>query len=351
MRHAVILAGGGGTRLWPMSTRVRPKQFLELGTERSLLAATAARCHQLAGDQLWIVTTAEQTGQVEQALPDLRSGHVIAEPAARGTGPAIGLATAVIAGKDDDAVLGFLPADHHISDEAAFVAACDRAYECAREKNAIVTVGVVPTGPETGYGYLLTSGDDGPRAVTQFVEKPDQARAETYIQSGALWNAGMFFAPAGVLLREFETHMPETGKVLAAIRETARTQGRLAAFEQANSSYPNLQALSFDYGVMEHCKGVWTVPGDFGWSDIGSWASIPSFHSADDNSNVELGEVVSIDCSGTVAISDGGLIAALGVKDLVIVKSGSSVLVTKKEHAERVRELVAELEGNLDRYR
>ena len=351
MRHAVILAGGGGTRLWPMSRRARPKQFLELGTERSLLAATADRCGQLAGDRLWIVSTAEQANLVKDALPTLRSGHVIAEPAARGTGPAIGLATAVIAGEDEDALLGFLPADHHIADEKAFVAACDRAYQCASERNAIATVGIVPTGPETGYGYLLATGDEVPRPVSKFVEKPDSERARGYIADGALWNAGMFFAPAKVILAEIEAHMPETGRVLATIRDTARKEGRLAAFELANECYPNLPSVSFDYGVMEHSAEVWTVPGDFGWSDIGSWAALGSIHDPDADGNVELGEVVSVDSRNTVTISDGGLVATLGVDDLIIVKSGNSVLVTKREHAERVRELVAKLEADLDRYR
>jgi mannose-1-phosphate guanylyltransferase len=351
MTHLVILAGGSGTRVWPASRRSRPKQLLPLGAsgDESLLAATVRRLLPLVpAERVWIVTAADQASAVRADVPALPSEHVIAEPAARNTAAAIGLAVVHVQNADPEAVIGVLPADHHIGDEGGYRDAVGRALAAALRHDAIVTVGIRPTKPETGFGYLEL-GDEvepGVSRVARFVEKPDRARAESYLASGRhLWNGGMFFFQARRLLDAIRRHMPQTGAALAEIASALSSGGGAAAAGAAAKHYVGVPSISIDYGVMEKESGVLTVPGDFGWNDVGSWAALADYRSTDDAGNVAAGELVAHQAKGNIVYADAGtLVGLLGVEDLVVVRSGNAVLVARKDRAQDVREIVRLLE-------
>ena len=352
MRHAVVLAGGGGTRLWPASRRARPKQLLALGGRagESLLAATTRRlCPLVGGERVWVVTAAAQVPAARSAvLPDVPTRNVIGEPAARNTAAAIGLAAVVLFHQDPDAVLGVIPADQHVADEAAFRDTVARAFALAEARSAIVTIGLKPTRPETGYGWLELGEDieGGGHRVRRFVEKPDRAAAEAYLAGGRhLWNGGMFFLRAARVLDELERHLPATHAALAEIAQALRAGGPAAAGQAASRVYPAVPSVSIDYAVMEKTEEILTLPGDFGWSDIGSWTALADVRPADAAGNVTQGLVVAHDARGNVAVCDEGtLVALLGVDDLVVVQAGNSVLVCPKDRAQGVRDIVRLLE-------
>jgi mannose-1-phosphate guanylyltransferase len=325
--YAVILAGGGGTRLWPSSRRKRPKQFLPLAPGgRSLLAATVDRVA-VPLDHVLVVTAAPQVAEVRAALPALPAKNVIAEPVARNTAPAIALAAhELIRREAGDAVMAVLPSDHVVTDEAAFREVLEQA--CATAAQHLVTCGIRPSRPETGYGYLeLGDATEGPaREVRRFVEKPDRVTAAQYISSGRhLWNSGMFFFRADRIWRETQKHLPEAAK----------------AIESGN--YAAAPSISIDYGIMEKASGIWAVSGDFGWNDVGSWTALADIFPAQDG-NVRLGgPQVAIEAKGNVIVGDA-LVALVGVDDLVVVTTGDAVLVMPKERAQDVRAVVQELE-------
>ena len=355
MRYAVILAGGSGHRLWPASRESLPKQFLALGSDpnESLLQASLRR---LPEQTAVVVAAAEQMGVVRRHLPDLPADAFIAEPVARNTAAAIGLAAVHLRHRDRDAVIGILPSDHHVTDEAGFAATVARAFAVAESHDVIATIGIVPTRPSTGFGYLHLGpphpADDSVATVQSFVEKPDLATAEGYLSSGDyLWNGGMFFLRAERALTEMAAHMPETHAVLMAIAD-ALPQGDNAAAAVAAELYPTLSPVSIDYGIMEQADDVVTLPGDFGWHDVGSWAALADFRARDAAGNVTLGDVVTDDAKNNVIIADSGMvIAAVGVDDLVIVQSGNGILVVPRHRAEEVRAATAALaDAGLDIY-
>jgi len=267
MRHAVILAGGGGTRLWPASRRALPKQFLTLGTgPLSLLTSTANRLASVCEDRLYVVTAADQVEQVQAALPELSRSKIIAEPSARNTAAALGLSAVHLLHRDPDAIMAAIPSDQHIGDEEEFRRVLSLAFATAETEDAIVTVGIVPIRPETGYGYLKLGAkhNDQVSEVAEFVEKPDSETAQRYLESGEyLWNGGMFITKAARLLSEIERLMPETYKGLKTIAD-AMSEGR--GDEVCARVYPELPSISIDYGVMEKTSPVLTIAGDFQWN-------------------------------------------------------------------------------------
>lgn len=339
---ALILAGGGGTRLWPASRRSRPKQLLALGGAESLIAATFGRVSRVLGrEQTLVVTAADQAAAIRCALPELPADNLVAEPAARNTGPAVGLGALAAAHRaGDDVRLAVIPSDAFIADEAEFGRVLTIALEHAAE--AMVTVGIKPTRPETGYGYLQRGAlvRDGVYDVARFVEKPDAATAERYLAAGDfLWNSGMFFFTARRLFDEAAVHMPELAAILAEIRTSADPVAT------ANARYPATPKISIDYGIMEKASGIRVVPGDFGWNDVGSWSALADIRPKDGAGNVAIGDVVMSDVAGSVVVAEPGapLVGVVGVDGLVVVATKDAVLVVPKARAQEVRAVVEAL--------
>jgi len=344
VRHAIILAGGSGTRLWPASRRARPKQFLALGGDEPLVAAAVNVGRAIAGDRVTIVTAQSQVEATRAAVPGI---DLIAEPVGRNTAAAIGLAAAILELRDPGAVLAVLPADQHVTDRPGLARVLDTALGAAEQTDAIATVGIAPTRPETGFGYLELAGPSTPGVVApvvRFVEKPDRATAERYVASGRyLWNAGIFCATAKRLLAELDAQLPATA---AAVRAIARDPA------SAKQHYEALPSISIDHGVMEKAARVVTVPASVGWDDVGSWAALPAVRGVDAAGNTVAGTTLVIDGTNNIVLSDDAtLIATVGVSDLIVVKSGDAILVIHKDQAQDVRKVIDALSArNLARY-
>ena len=356
MDWIVVMAGGGGTRLWPLSRRRRPKQFLHLlPGGQTLLGATVGRTLPLCPiERTVVVTAASQVDQVRAALPSLPPENVVVEPEGRNTAPCIGLACVELLRRDPDAVLGVLPSDQHIADGEAYLAALQQAFAAAQHQ--VVTIGIRPERPETGFGYIEAapassepasrspSTPTAPRAVVRFVEKPDRPTAERYLASGDyLWNAGMFFFPARRMLSAIRQHVPSLGDLLDAIAADAARTTEL---------YPLAPKISIDYAVMEKLPvtapgdggGLVMIAGAFGWNDVGSWDAVPAVRPLDDAGNAVVGEAVTVDAGGNVLVSSGPLVSVVGVSDLVVVATADAVLVLPRERAQDVRAIVDALE-------
>ncbi|MFN0064134.1 MAG: mannose-1-phosphate guanylyltransferase [Myxococcaceae bacterium] len=342
--HPVIMAGGSGTRFWPLSRKALPKQFLALGTERPLIVETQARVSSLAKtEHTWVVCGEVHAKTVRKLLPKLPKGNVLVEPVARNTAPAIGLAAIHILKKDRNGILLVLPSDHHVRDVPAFATAMTEAQQLAL-RGWLVTVGIRPTRPDTGFGYLALGEpiDGNARTVKAFVEKPDLPTAEQYVASGRFaWNGGIFAFRADRILEEFQTHMPT---LHAALMKMAGALGKRNERSVVRREFPNLPAVSIDYGVMEKAQRIAVVPGDFGWSDVGSFAALPEVQAADARGNVVTGRgAVLVDCDGCIVVAKDRPLALVGMKDIVAVDSGDAVLVLPKKDSQRVRDVVAAL--------
>lgn len=345
--YGVIMAGGSGTRFWPLSRTLRPKQLLPLsGGQGSLLRETRRRIASLIPAERTLVVTSEALAAETRAeLPELPPENILAEPIGRNTAPCVGWAASVVARRSPEAVLAVLPADHAIADERAFTSVLARAIAAAREGD-MVTVGIKPTRPETGYGYVELGEELAPSVHRgrRFVEKPDELRARQFLAAGRyLWNSGMFFFRADVLLDSIRQHLPGLGDALRAFDEAA---GAGRELEAVRTSYASLPDVSIDHGVMEKAARVAVVPGDFGWSDVGSWTSAWELAPHDADDNALFGHVVAVDTRGSYVRAHGAkTIAVVGLEDVVVVDTEDALLVLPRSRAQDVRAVVQALKS------
>jgi mannose-1-phosphate guanylyltransferase len=338
---AVIMAGGMGQRFWPLSTSERPKQFLDLERSgRTLLQATFDRLLPITGRaaRIYVATAARYVSLVREQLPELPGSNLLIEPVARDSGPAIALAMMALHDRHPEAIAGVFSSDHRIADVAGFQAAVRNTAAMVQRHDGLVTIGITPTHPATGYGYIEVSApvEHGFR-VRSFVEKPTLERAKAYIADGHyLWNAGIFVWRPRTVLAELERHAPQ---VLVPLREAVR--GRTLA-----ETFPLLPKISIDYALLEHSDRVFTVPGNFGWDDIGDWIALERLVAKDDDDplNTVVGRHVGHRAAGNIVFTEdpNDVIVTVGVEDLVIVKRGNTVLLVRKD---RIGEIKHVLDG------
>jgi len=341
----VIMAGGSGTRFWPLSRKAAPKQMLPLVEGRSLLRATYERLAPLVGpDRILVVTGAGLAAAVRAELPELPAAHVIGEPVGRNTAPCAVLGAGLAARLDPAAPFALLPADHLIPDAEDFRAQLAAAFARAAAREAVVTLGIRPDRPETGYGYLETAADEdaaGFRRGLAFVEKPDAATAAQYIRSGRFfWNSGIFVWNPDRFRAARDAHLAHVARLLEPAVEAFGTSDFDAALEAAYGPCP---ADSIDYAVMEKLPEFEVLPAAFRWSDLGSWDAWGDLAPALAGGNRGQADLIAVDASGNVVQAPGKLVALIGVDDLVVVDAGDALLVCRKTDAQKVKNIVTRL--------
>jgi mannose-1-phosphate guanylyltransferase len=345
--HAVILAGGAGTRFWPLSRASFPKPLLRVSGAETLLGATLARARHFAPHEaVWLVCGSDHAARMRR-LGGLAPQRVLVEPRMRNTAAAVAIAAHRIAAKDPEAVLAVLPADHHVPDARAFSRAIHAAARAAAEEGALVTLGVRPTRPETGYGYIGIGPPAGRRhpglhRVARFVEKPERRRAERYLRTGRyLWNAGVFVWSARRILEEIEVCAPEVFRPLAPVARAAGAPRR--EFDRAvRAAYRRVPELPVDKAVLERSRSVWCLPVDFHWSDVGSWHSLAEELGVGGSvSRVMEGEALLCDAGGNLVRAHERLVVLLGVEGLAVIDAGDALLVTSLARSAEVRQVVS----------
>ncbi|MGD8439165.1 MAG: sugar phosphate nucleotidyltransferase [Holophagae bacterium] len=345
MLHAVIMAGGSGTRFWPASRTTRPKQLLALASDDPLLRVTFDRIVPLVpAERVWVVTTADTADATRSLLDELDPGHVLAEPAGRDTAACVAYAARVLMHHDPDAHCLIFPADHVIPDGARFRSAMAAGATFVEHHGGLLTFGIEPTRPETGFGYLEVGArvdrvdEWAVHRLDRFVEKPDRVTAEDSLaRGGFLWNSGMFAWRATDLLAEVRRQLPV---LFDGIAEIGARLGTAEHAEALDAVYPRLPRTSVDFGIMESARDRFTIPVDFEWSDVGSWPALAEVLTTDDRRNVARGRTIRIDTDDSVLIGDGVVVAAVGVHDLVVVATPDAVLVVPRTEAQRVKEVV-----------
>lgn len=347
MRHAVIMAGGSGTRLWPLSRRSKPKQLLRIFGGQSLLRKSFERLNRLLPpEQIYVITARDYLPAVAAELPELPAENLIGEPCPRDTANAVGLAAHLLELRDPDGTMGIFTADQIITPVDAFRDTLQKAFETAeRHADALITFGVPPASPHTGYGYvhrgrLLSSGV---YEVRQFKEKPDRATAETYVASGEYyWNSGMFVWRIGTILEQIRKHQPAMAE--GQQRVAARFARNLASPE-AVEQFGKLPKISVDFAIMEKADRVLVVELPCEWLDVGSWTSLAEILQADEAGNTHAApRVATLSASNNILVSESDhLIAAIGVSDLIVVHSDDATLICRREDAQRIKELLENL--------
>ena len=352
---AVLLAGGRGTRFWPRSRTRTPKQLLNIVGQKTMLRETVDRLSPLvASRNIWIVTNVEQSAAVRRELREVPAANILAEPVGRNTAAAIGLAAAHLVRKHGDALMAVLPSDSYIADAPRYRSIVRAALEIARTPGNMAVLGIPPTRPETGYGYIERAAVSArPRgiaayAVRRFTEKPELAVARRYAASGKyLWNAGMFFWRASTLLENLKEFLPKTHRALLDLAATIGTPRYPAALRRI---YPRLENISIDYAVMEPATRqsgaprVFVVPAKVGWSDIGSWSAVYELLAAKSGANVSPGPFTALDAEGNYFWSPKKFVAAIGVRDLVVVETPDALLICARDRSQDVAKIVKALE-------
>jgi mannose-1-phosphate guanylyltransferase len=354
--YPVILAGGRGTRFWPLSRKKRAKQLLALDGKQSMIQQTVARLLRLAPvKQFWVITNEDLRPAILKQLPKLPKAQVLAEPAGRNTAPAIGLAAFLLLRENSDAVIGLFPSDHVIADEERFRETLEQGIQIAASGENIVVIGIQPTRPETGYGYIEVGSapEGGSLRVRRFTEKPDAANAADFVAAGNyFWNSGMFLWSARTLTNALHEHLPKAARLLEQIAAAYGTRKFAATFRKL---YPQCENISVDYAILEprsakgeHAGNIFCLPADFGWNDLGSWTALHEHHNA--KSKPPEGNLISsvgtcvLNAKGNYIHAPGKFVAVVGVSDLVVVETDDALLITTRQHAQDVGKVVKYLD-------
>jgi len=356
--YCVIMAGGVGSRFWPMSRSAYPKQFLDfLGTGRTLLQQTYDRFLSICpAENILIVTNDRYAGLVKEQLPDIQDAQVLLEPSRRNTAPCVAYASHVIAARNKDAFMIVAPSDHLVLKEDAFQRTIELALQQAGSTDCLVTLGMMPNRPDTGYGYIQFEENDGSlhpkvKKVKTFTEKPDHDNAVRFLESGDfLWNAGIFIWSVASIRKALAAHLPEMEATFNAGAELYGTPGEE---EFIKGCYSDCQNVSIDYGIMEKAKNVYTVVSEFGWSDLGTWGSLYTHLPKDKDENAYIGHEVKLyDCARNVIhANDGRLLVLQGLEDFIVVSTKDALLVCRKQDEQQIKQYVNDLTAESgDRY-
>ena len=345
-KTALIMAGGRGERFWPRSRQNMPKQFLSLTDDgKTMIQLTVERILPLVNmEDIFIVTNRSYKDLVREQLPDLPDENILCEPVGKNTAPCIGLGAVHIAKKYGDAVMMVLPSDHLIKYTSLFLNTLSDACEVAEQGGNLVTLGIAPDCPETGYGYIKFQPEQTlgrAFAVEKFVEKPDLETAKAYLASEQyLWNSGMFIWKTSTILKNLQTYLPETYRGLYKIGEAI---GKPMEEQVLEREFQAFEAESIDYGVMEKAKNIYILSGAFGWDDVGSWLAVGRIKRSNELGNVVEGNVVTVDTRDTIIQGGGKLIAAVGLEDMIVVDSEDALLICEKDHAGDIKKVLENL--------
>jgi len=356
--YPVILAGGRGTRFWPRSRRTAAKQVLALEGKKTMIQQTVARLLPLApASRFWVITNTDLRTEIRRQLPKISARQIIAEPVARNTAPAIGLAAYILLRSDPTAVIGMFPADHVIADQKAFRRAVEGAAAIAAAGENMVVMGIKPTRPETGYGYIETAERrlDGFHRVKRFTEKPNAEKAQEFLDAGNYyWNSGMFVWSARTLVNALREHFSESAPHLEKIAAAFGTRSFQKVFAR---EYGKCENISVDYAVLEprsakgeHHSNLFSIPADFGWSDLGSWAALYEHHALTKGAASSDGNVIegsggyALEAEGNYVYAPRKFVAAIGVNDLVVVETDDALLITTRQRAQDVGKIVKHLD-------
>jgi mannose-1-phosphate guanylyltransferase len=343
------MAGGKGSRFWPRSRAALPKQLLDIVSDRTLVQQTVERIAGLVpAGRILIVTGSEHAGAIYQQLPEIPRENILIEPVGRNTAPCICLAALWVEKKEPGATMAVLPADHYIGNPQAFCCCLESAKEAAEKLDSLVTIGIAPRSPETGYGYIQCGKEAGTYKgqaayrVQQFHEKPCLEKALEFLAQGNyLWNSGMFIWRAATILAEIKTCLPE---IYGTLAEVAPHLGTAQAQQAIDAAYQRIENISIDYGVMEKSSRVAILRGDFGWNDVGSWSAIYDISQKDAQGNVVHGDVIAVDARGSLVYSPKKLTAVVGLDNVVVVETEDALLVCAKDKSQDVKKVVDILE-------
>ncbi len=351
MVKAVIIAGGRGERFWPKSRIRTPKQLLPIASKKSMIYETVKRISPLVTSKDILIIARRGLGaRIKKDLPKIPTKNIISEPFGRDTAAAVGLGAILAEKKDPDSVMVVLPADHVIGEPKKFLKTLRVAIKAARDTDNLVTMGIKPNRPETGYGYIEIGSPVRQFAsspvyeVKRFAEKPDRKKALKFMKSGRyLWNSGMFIWRTSVILKAMRKHMPQLYRGLLEIQEALGTSQEKKAIEKV---YKKLDKISIDYGIMEKAKNTLVVKADYLWDDVGNWQALERISVKDKERNITKGEVSSLDTRDSIILCDKGMVGTIGIKDLIIISTEDATLICPKDRAQEVKELVHKLGKN-----